>query len=123
MHYYEPDDGVVEPKADPSHDDFDPYHMPMPKLKPGLDPYAAFKALDRDRDGLLNRVEFKHLSLLLTDLPKLHEMGMDRRTFIKRHAQGETLEDAEMKFSGVDENGNGRLSKVEYQRFRNRNEL
>ena len=121
-HYHDPD-GVIEPKADHSHDEFDPFHVPMPKLKPGLDPHAAFKALDRDRDGLLNRAEFKDLSLLLTDMPKLHQMGMDLRTFVKRHAQGETPDDAERKFATVDQSGNGRLSKVEYQRFRDINEL
>jgi hypothetical protein len=56
-------------------------------------------------------------------MPKLHEMGMDRQTFMKRHTQGETPEDAELKFATVDHNGNGRISKVEYERFRDRNEL
>ena len=121
-HYHDPD-GIIEPKTDPDHNEFDPFHMPMPKLKPGIEPQKAFKVLDRDRDGLLDRAEFKQLTLLLTDMPKLHEMGMDSRTFIKRHAQGETPDDAEAKFATVDHNGNGRLSKVEYQRFRDRNEL
>lgn len=59
----------------------------------------------------------------MTEMPKLHEMGMDRQTFMKRHTQGETPEDAELKFATVDHNGNGRISKVEYERFRDRNEL
>ena len=48
-HYHDPDP-QLEPRADPEHEDFDPFHVPMPKLKrapplPAAPPRSAARPL------------------------------------------------------------------------------
>ena len=120
LHYGQDDHGS-EPKADPNHQDYDPFHVPMPKLKRGLDPVVAFHALDMDHDGRINRAEFQNLKSLLT-LPKLHQLGMSKDTFVQWHGSDDHDHNKQT-FANADHDDSGRLSRKEYDLFRSRNEL
>ena len=99
-----------------------PSHAAAPRAA-GIEPRAAFNALDLNRDGKVDRAEFKHLAPLLTDLPKMHELGMTEPTFAKRHARGDTAEESARAFARADHDGNGRISMKEYQHFQESKEL
>ena len=120
--HYAPDDYGPEPKADPDHEEYDPFHVPMPKLKHGLDAAVAFHALDMDHDGRINRMEFQHLKSLLTPLPQLHQLGMSKDTFVQWHG-GDDSEHNERTFADADQDGSGWLSRKEYDHYRSRTEL
>jgi Ca2+-binding EF-hand superfamily protein len=81
----------------------------------------AVRALDMDRDGRINRAEFKHLRSLLA-LPKLHEMGLAKETFVQWHGSGDDRHD-EHTFAHADRDSSGRLSRNEYDTFRSHNDL
>jgi hypothetical protein len=48
-----------DPKADPKHKDFDPFHLPMPTLKSEFTAEEAFTKMDTDSDGMIKQGEFK----------------------------------------------------------------
>ena len=49
------------PMWDLHHEDYNPFLLPRPHLKPGYEPKAVFRMLDRDLNGFLDNEEFKRL--------------------------------------------------------------
>jgi hypothetical protein len=47
-----------DPKADPNHADFDPFHLPVPTLKSEFTAEGAFKRMDINSDGVIKHNEF-----------------------------------------------------------------
>ena len=70
--------GHTDPKRDPSHEDFDHYLPPMPKLKPEVAPAVAFSRLDQNDDQIVDMEEFTAI-FALEMLEPIEEGWADKR--------------------------------------------
>eukprot|EP01045_Picozoa_sp_COSAG04_P027865 COSAG04_NODE_4176_length_2252_cov_21.631677_2_plen_377_part_00 len=106
----------------PRAQDFDPFHIPMPVVAPGVTAETAFAELDADGDGIIRGEEFAKIpksenfkSISREEMNADYAVfGMSKELFKKRHAH-ENVEKMEEVFSFHDEDGNDMLFKKEYE--------
>eukprot|EP01051_Picozoa_sp_SAG22_P010546 SAG22_NODE_955_length_6331_cov_21.329108_8_plen_135_part_00 len=115
----------------PEHESFDPFAIPMPIVKPGIDVQTAFDSLDKDGNGVIKGEEFGGIrdnpffnSVSREELDSKYSLfGMTKEMFTKMHGHEAAAPLVAGAFEKHDEDKNDKLFKKEYvkalERLRN----
>ena len=101
---------------DPSSEDYKPFALPPPAVKPGVDPWSVFDRLDTDSSGDLTIPELKQMRSMAGDvqMPQASMAGIRQQYFEAEFAERMPPEqDLDDVFKQLDEDSNGVLTRME----------